>query len=347
MGKSKLVKGSKKVTSISCDKDKEVILANEIIENCRYGLSNDGFKLLMAFISCIDFTNSIWPEFSFDIRGLFKFFGLSENNGKRYDIVQNALDNIGANPLQYKKTKRKWDKIYWLSRHSFDGSEGYQLTVKFNPDVMPYLMSFKYDLRKAIGKKAAGYSSIFAENYFNFTCKYSPWMYPWFKKWEDKVTFEEVQITKEMTWVREKTYTEKAYPVTSDFLKRVVNPLIKDVNEVSDIYVKPISSKNDNLTSEIKGNKHTHIIFMVKPKKIVTLKEAPELVKKKSPHTKPRTEEDLRERYSVVIPITYESLYASMSSEGLEATQLAKKRNMIYHRISGDPTDKHFFCKKE
>ena len=136
----------KKYNYTTYNPERDVILANEIIENCRYSLSPEAFKLIMGLSQSIDYTNELWPDFEVEIKGLFKFLKLTENDGNRYDIVRTAFENIIDNPLKYKVDNKKWGGVPWLAYH-YDEVHHSRVRISFHPDIF---LHSKKQLKKAL-----------------------------------------------------------------------------------------------------------------------------------------------------------------------------------------------------
>lgn len=311
----------------------EVILANEIIETCRYQLSPHAFALLMGLCQNISFQEEILPEFDININGLFKFFNLSENNGKRYEVVRDAFENIASNPLSKKISKNKWAFIPWLSAE-FNGDNNEFVQVSFHTKVIPYLLAFRRTIMPIGVSPRPGYTKITPYFYNNFTSKYATWLYPFFKKWQNTATYRTETVKKDIKWIREKTFTEKTHKQTCDLLSQVVNKAINEINKHSELDLKPISRKNGNIKAEGETRAMTHLYFEIstKPK----YKKVRELPRKKDP----KTEEELREYYNSVEVLSYEMVNGIRGTFG-SLEMYAKEKSCIIKRIG----DKYFKCK--
>lgn len=308
---------------------KEVILSNEIIENCRYSLSSQGFVLLMGLSQSIDYTMEIWPEFEVEISGLFNFLKLKADNGKRYDTIRQAFENILENPLKIRRSAKSWGGIPWLS-YDYDENISTRVRVRFHPDVMPYLMAFK----NTIGTR--GYTKILPEFYQKFQSKYATWLYPFFKKWQNTSDYKTTIVKKEVAWVKEKTFTEQEYSRINDWLRFVLNMAINEINENSDLYVLPIGKENNNIKSEGKGKTFTHVYFLIDTKKHFKNKDN-EQVQRKIYHS----EEELREDYSFIEKLSGEMIKGIKSYQGKTLDEYANERNYTLIQIAGE----FYFCK--
>lgn len=269
--------------------ERDVLLANEIIENCRYSLSPEGFKIIMGLSQSIDYTNELFPEFEVDIKGLFKFLGLNENDGNRYDIVRNAFENILDNPLKYRIDQKKWGGVPWLSYH-YNEEYHQRIKISFHPDIMPFLLAFKKATNKGF---LEGYTKMLPKFYERFEKKYATYLYPLFKKWQDTETWKTVTYKKSIEWLKEKTFTDKDHSYkknTGDWIKRVINSAIDEINYKTELNINPISRENKNLLSEGMGKTYTHVIFEVSTKPEFIINKVPR-GKKSEPLEKSAKEE--------------------------------------------------------
>ncbi len=252
--------------------EKDVILANEIIENCRYSLSPEAFKIIMGLSQSIDYTNELFPEFEVDIKALFKFLKLDDKDGNRYEIVRHAFENILDNPLKYRVDQKNWGGVPWLS-YMFNDKISSRVRISFHPDIAPFLLAFKKATHKGF---IEGYTKMLPKFYERFESKYATYLYPLFKKWQDTDKWKTVEYKKTIEWLKEKTFTEKSYKTnTGDWIKRVINPAIDEINSKSELDVIRISRENKNLLSEGMGKSYTHVIFFVSTKDEYIITKAP------------------------------------------------------------------------
>lgn len=212
-----------------------IVLANKIIEECRYQLSPHGFCLLMGLCQSIDFQEELFPEIDIDINGLFKFFNLQESNGKKYEAVREAFVNISRNPLEIKVSNKRWSGIPWLA-YSFDEEKSKYVNISFHPQIIPYLLAFK----TTMGVK--NYTKITPVNYTKLRNEISVWLYPFFKKWEGVNGKNDTIAIRQLSWLREKTYCEKKYPENKDFIK-AINRAIDHINKFTDIQIVKLGKK--------------------------------------------------------------------------------------------------------
>ncbi len=311
---------------------KEVILSNEIIENCRYSLSTQGFMLLMGLSQSIDYTREIWPEFEIEISGLFNFLNLKKDNGKRYDNVRLAFENIIDNPLKIRRSAKSWAGIPWLS-YDYDEAISTRVRVKFHQDVMPYLLAFK----NAIGaNNNKGYTKMLPEFYQRFESKYATWLYPFFKKWQNTSSYKTIVVKKEIQWIREKTFTEKEYTRINDWLRYVLNMAVNEINEKSDLYILPIDKVNNNIKAEGKGKKYTHVYFYIDTKKNHKNRKKNDIQLKVY-----HSEDEIKQDYNEVERLTAEQINGIKTYQGKTLGEAARDRGKTLVNIG----EYYYFCK--
>lgn len=313
---------------------REVILSNEIIENCRYKLNTNGFILLMGLSQTIDYTQEIWPEFELDINGLFNLFNISESNGKRYDVVREAFENILDNPLKIRSSNKKWSGIPWLS-YEYDESISTRVKVSFHPKIIPYLLAFKEAI--IIRNKALGYTKLLPKHYIKFQSDYSIWFYPFFMKWHMANNGKPVIIKKDIDWIREKTFTEKSHPAFADLLSKVINRAIKENNKLTPLNIKEINRTNKNMKAEIQGQRRiSHVYFIISSKKDAENKKKNKEITDKAQ----KILDSLYARYNSVEPLNDDIINQIRASYG-GFDKYADDNNGVIQQID----DSFYFCK--
>jgi plasmid replication initiation protein len=281
----------------------QVRVSKELYEfdRCRFKLSVHGYRLLFAIAQSLDYNqNELFPEFGFDIHAVFKYLGV-ENNGRRFEILKDALDNIGENWLTYKTFKKngaiRWEGMAWITKYSFATDEAL-LNIKINEDVKPYLLNLTQ------------YAAIRPKDYLNLTTEYQNWFYPYLTirkalgKW--RVAIEDLK--QGLFLEKSKAYNTPTKNATENFLDRVIGiqlsakaklenqaatsekrkprPIewdyIKDKEGKLTGTLYGITKGTDlNVTASVEktGRSYTHIVFFIseKSKKTKTVQQAPQI----------------------------------------------------------------------
>lgn len=126
--------------------------------------------------------------------------------------------------------------IEWVQLVGYKKKEGI-VEVRFSKDILPYLSMLTEQFTKYALGDVARMSSAYAIR-----------MYELFVQW-DSVGEREVSVE----WLRKILQTEDKYPLIRDFKKWVIQPAIKQVNELSPMWVEWSQKKN--------GRTITHFVF--------------------------------------------------------------------------------------
>ena len=193
--------------------DRKAFIAHELLDKYRFNLSIYGQKLLYGLAQNLDVTYDLFPNWEIDIRGLFKYLNLSEENNDRYRIVRDAFFELSKNPIEWKVSDRKWGSIPWHSIMSFDADKSHYVKFAFNPNAKHLLLELKQ------------FCALQTKYYTKLSSPYSMWLYPHLKD-NLKKGWHELTIDrlKEITY-NENTDSynlEKNRNANQDFLKRVI-----------------------------------------------------------------------------------------------------------------------------
>lgn len=137
----------------------------EVYEKYRYRMTVHSQRLLLGLAQSLDLTLDLFPEWHIDIRSLFDYLGI-ENNNQRYDIVRQAFNEILESPLLYKINEKKWGGYSWFEYVEFDEEDSYFVKVKFTDKVKPFLLNL------------SRYVELKPRHYIKLSSLYANWLYP-------------------------------------------------------------------------------------------------------------------------------------------------------------------------
>lgn len=215
-------------------KDRFVRISREILDkNYRTKLSMHAQKLLYGLASCLDTNDTMFPEWDIHIEGLFKYMNIESSN-KRYEVVRDALFEIGRSPLEYKANSNKWGMWSWFSMVKFDSNNSNYVRICFSEQVKPFLLQLQE------------YCRLDAKYYINLSSNYSMWLYPLLRNVANKRSpYLELSLDE----IRELTYNEDtpAYsPDTSrDANRNILKAIIGLERKRGEKYYSPITRKNN------------------------------------------------------------------------------------------------------
>lgn len=194
--------------------DRFAKVSREILDkNYRTNLGLHAQKLLYGLASCLDESETMFPEWQIHIDGLFKYMKI-ENNNRRYEIVRDALSEIGRNPLQYRVNEKKWGEWYWLSMFKFDAENSNYVAIRFGNDVKPFLLGLKE------------YCRLEARYYIELSSNYAMWLYPLLRNVANK---REAFLELTLKEIRDLTYNEKTPTYNPDKNRNANADLLKKV----------------------------------------------------------------------------------------------------------------------
>lgn len=258
-------------------------------EKIRFKLSVHGYRLLHAIAQSVDYKQTeLFPVFEFDIQVVFRYLGI-ENNGRRFDLLEDALKNILSNWISIKSTTKRggtrWEGMTWITHYDFS-SESPLVKIQINEHAKPYLLE--------LGQ----YVSIRPKDYLKLTTEHQNWLYPFLKlrqglgKWRVSIEVLKFQLFLEKSPSYDPKQNNNA---ATYFLNRVVGIQVsekaklenqaakaakreprliewdyvedKDGNKTGTLYA--IHSLTDiNVTASVEktGRSYTHITFFISEK---------------------------------------------------------------------------------
>lgn len=153
---------------------KPVRVSQELYEvgKVRFKMGVYGYRLLYALAQSLNYNQKdLFPEYGFDIQAIFKYLNI-DSNGRRYEILNEALNDIGENILNIKTYKKngavRWQGMAWITKFDFATDEKL-LNIQVNEAVKPFLLNLKQ------------YALIRPKDYLNLSTEYQNWFYPYLK----------------------------------------------------------------------------------------------------------------------------------------------------------------------
>jgi plasmid replication initiation protein len=242
------------------NKNLRVYKSNDIVES-GYQLSLNEQRVLLACIAQIDATKpSVGNAFKLNAKDFATVFEVSED--RAYSELDKVSDLLAArwvyilNP-QIDVSMRK---IRWVSSIDY-GLEGTsELTLKFSPEITPYLFELKEKYTSYSLGNVCGMTSIYGVRLYELLTQHKQF---------EKRKFELSEL-KEILGVAPDTYSD-----IRNFKARVITPAVKNVNQYSDL-------KITEVTYQKKGRAISDVCFFFEPakKKAVVVKKEKVIVEK-------------------------------------------------------------------
>lgn len=201
------------------NKNLKIYNSNDIVESS-YQITLNEQRVLLACIAQIDGTKPPSNAFKLNAKDFATVFEVSED--RTYSELNKVADHLAArwvyilNP-QIDVSMRK---IRWISSIDY-GLEGTgELTLKFSPEITPYLFELKEKYTCYSLGNVCGMTSIYGVRLYELLTQHKQ-----FKKRKF-----ELSELKEILGVAPDTYSD-----IRNFKARVITPAVKNVNQYSDL----------------------------------------------------------------------------------------------------------------
>ncbi len=210
-----------------------VITSNDLIE-AKYNYSLWEKRVFVYMISTMKRDDTGFKPVRIYIRDLMRFFGTQSNND--YSVIRAIPETISQKPFYVpyhsKEGGKRWSIINVLSIGTQpeigDRSEGNAyIELKFNSDLMPYLLELKEKFTKYDIRNITGLKSIYSIRLYEYLKENE------FRKGVFEVSVDEL---KDMFYMSAKdNHGKELYPLYGDFKKRVLLKAQEDLLEHCDI----------------------------------------------------------------------------------------------------------------
>lgn len=210
-----------------------VITSNDLVE-AKYNYSLWEKRVFVYMISTLKRDDNGFKPVRIYIRDLMRFFGTHSNND--YSVIRAIPETISQKPFyvpyETKDGGKRWNIISVLSVGTQpeigDRSEGNAyIELKFNSDLMPYLLELKEKFTKYDIRNITGLKSVYSIRLYEYLKENE------FRKGTFQATIEDL---KEMFYMSAKDNNGKElYPLYADFKKRVLLKAQEDLDAYCDI----------------------------------------------------------------------------------------------------------------
>lgn len=257
------------------DKKKDnlvVVKSNEVI-TASYKLTLNEQRIVLTCISKLDSMEALTKKDGVTVR-VEEIHDLlvsaREHTGSLYEDLKSAAERLYERSiiLDGEGSKRRW--VYEVKYNQNDGA----ITLFFSPTIIPYLSELKGNFTKYRLEHIAKFKSVYSIRIYELLCQ---WSFVGEKELE-------VDELKRLLGVEDK------YARTSNFLSRVVDVSVKEINKFSNIQLKCGYRKT--------GRRITHIQldfnFKQTTKKTKTNKTIDEFVRDNPTLTKGKSEWEVK-----------------------------------------------------
>lgn len=205
------------------------VAANDIIKG-KQSMTLQTARLIRLLVTQIAEKDKDLKTYTCRITDLAKFFNIDSSNLYKeiFKICECALDSkvyIGTgNP------KHPWEMFHWISMASYDGKG--TLTLRLSDEIKPYVLELEKWFTQYKLKNILEFNSYYAIRLYEII------------KCEDGATGNmQSELEFEIEELRQYFDCEKKYAAFKDFRKRVIEVAVREINEKSDIWLKPTYKK--------------------------------------------------------------------------------------------------------
>jgi len=229
----------RELSKVRSERSQLVVKSNELIQKSRSSMTAQEQKLILYIISKIQPTDEDFKMYTVDLKQLCKVCGI-ETQGKNYMNFKSSIQALASKTF-WIDTKDKDYLIHWLTNVEINK---YETTVSFRLDerLKPYLLQVKQN-----------FTQFELENILAFKSRFSIRLYEFLKSYlymhEKEFTLDEL---------KELLLIETKYKLFKDFKKYVLNKILSEINDYTDLDITYETIKT--------GRKVTGILFKINKK---------------------------------------------------------------------------------
>ena len=218
----------------------KVVKANELIQQRTHMLSVQEQKIILFMISMLSPGQKEFEYQTFDIIDFCDVCGIDNSSGKNYENLRKAVQNLSDKSMWV--IGQETDTLMrWISNAKIEKGSG-KIQIRFDEEMKPFLLELK--------DRYTQFDLIYT---LTMRSKYGVRLYEILKSYEklnEPVTF---------SLERFQAMIGSSYERWQDIKRRIIEPAIIELNDVSDLQVSYSYKK--------KGRAVIEVIFNVSPKR--------------------------------------------------------------------------------
>lgn len=205
------------------------VAANDIIRG-KQSMTLQTARLIRLLVTQIAERDIDLKTYTCKITDLAKFMNVPRNNLYRdvFKICECALDSkvyIGTG-----NSKHPWKLFHWISMASYDGKGN--ITLRLSDEIKPYVLELDKWFTQYKLKNILEFNSYYAIRLYEII------------KCEDGATGNmQSELEFEIEELRQYFDCENKYKLFADFKRKVIEVAVREINEKSDIWLKPTYKK--------------------------------------------------------------------------------------------------------
>lgn len=234
-----------KTYALNLNKNYYVVTANDLIKG-KQKMTLRETKILLVAMSQVVKEDKDFKTYKTTIPELAKFLDVDANS--LYRDIEEICSELMKRVVQIKfgGNKREWKMFHWVETAYYDGD--CKLTLKLSEEIKPYILELFNHYTQYQLSAVLNFSSYYTTRLFQLLqCERGETME---KKEEWTFTIEQI---------RDFFQTESKYERTANLLNNTIVPAVKELNEVSDMYIFDYTEKR----VKAKGNPIESVSFKV------------------------------------------------------------------------------------
>lgn len=205
------------------------VAANDIIKG-KQSMTLQTARLIRLLVTQISERDKDLKTYTCKITDLAKFLNIDSSNLYKdiFKICECAMKSVvyigTGNP------KHPWELFHWISTASYDGKG--TLTLRLSDEIKPYVLELEKWFTQYKLKNILEFNSYYAIRLYEII------------KCEDGATGNmQSELEFEIEELRQYFDCESKYKLFSDFKRNVIEVAVREINEKSDIWLKPTYKK--------------------------------------------------------------------------------------------------------
>jgi len=206
-------------TELSKLRNYKVIKSNELIQKRTHLLTLQEQKIILCLISQIKPEQTELESMTFDIVDFCEMCGIDQDNGKNYINLKKTIKQLSDKSMWLMDDKKNETLVRWISKAVIEHNSG-KIEIELDKDMSPFLLQLKnrytqFDLIYTLGMKS----------------KYSIRLYEILKSYQKKNEIIKFDLE------RFQKLLGSEYERWVDVRRFVIEPAIKEINKLTDIWV--------------------------------------------------------------------------------------------------------------
>lgn len=193
---------------------------DDMIQKGRHQLSLREQRCVLFAISKIKPTDSIFEEYTFDIKDMYRICGIADES---YTELKEILTGLKQKTWWVETAPDVESTVSWFNKVRSNKRSG-KVTIRFDDDMMPFLLQ--------LTERDEFYTGYSLRYVLPMSCQYSPRLYELLKSYQknNRKWFFAIDELK-------KLLDAENYKDFCDFRRWVIEPAVEEINKYTDIEI--------------------------------------------------------------------------------------------------------------